>query len=223
MSKQPNAVILDIDGTLIDSNDAHARAYEDAGRELGFDIPFERVRPLIGKGGDKVLPEVTGIEEDSPDGERITERKGEIFRERYLPTLKPLPGARQLLHRFRDDTMKLVIATSAGKDDLKGLLEQAGVADLIQDATSADDAEESKPDPDIVLAALKQAGFPPEEIVMIGDTPYDVEAATRAGVRIVGVRCGGWGDQDLQGAIAVYDDPADLLDRYDESPFRRGG
>ncbi|CAN5742653.1 HAD family hydrolase [soil metagenome] len=223
MSKQPNAVILDIDGTLIDSNDAHARAYEDAGRELGFDIPFERVRPLIGKGGDKVLPEVTGIEEDSPDGERITERKGEIFRERYLPTLKPLPGARQLLHRFRDDTMKLVIATSAGKDDLKGLLEQAGVADLIQDATSADDAEESKPDPDIVLAALKQAGFPPEEIVMIGDTPYDVEAATRAGVRIVGVRCGGWGDQDLQGAIAVYDDPADLLNRYDESPFRRGG
>jgi len=223
MSKQPNAVILDIDGTLIDSNDAHARAYEDAGRELGFDIPFERVRPLIGKGGDKVLPEVTGIEEDSPDGERITERKGEIFRERYLPTLKPLPGARQLLHRFRDDTMKLVVATSAGKDDLKGLLEQAGVADLIQDATSADDAEESKPDPDIVLAALKQAGFPPEEIVMIGDTPYDVEAATRAGVRIVGVRCGGWGDQDLQGAIAVYDDPADLLDRYDESPFRRGG
>ncbi|CAN5221697.1 HAD family hydrolase [soil metagenome] len=223
MSKQPNAVILDIDGTLIDSNDAHARAYEDAGRELGFDIPFERVRPLIGKGGDKVLPEVTGIEEDSPDGERITERKGEIFRERYLPTLKPLPGARQLLHRFRDDTMKLVIATSAGKDDLKGLLEQAGVADLIQDATSADDAEESKPDPDIVLAALKQAGFPPEEIVMIGDTPYDVEASTRAGVRIVGVRCGGWGDQDLQGAIAVYDHPADLLDRYDESPFRRGG
>jgi len=223
MSKQPNAVILDIDGTLIDSNDAHARAYEDAGRELGFDIPFERVRPLIGKGGDKVLPEVTGIEEDSPDGERITERKGEIFRERYLPTLKPLPGARQLLHRFRDDTMKLVVATSAGKDDLKGLLEQAGVADLIQDATSADDAEESKPDPDIVLAALKQAGFPPEEIVMIGDTPYDVEAAARAGVRIVGVRCGGWGDQDLQGAIAVYDHPADLLDRYDESPFRRGG
>lgn len=223
MSRQPNAVILDIDGTLIDSNDAHARAYEDAGRELGFDIPFDRVRPLIGKGGDKVLPEVTGIEEDSPDGERISERKGEIFRERYLPTLQPLPGARQLLHRFRDDTMKLVVATSAGKDDLKGLLEQAGVADLIQDATSADDAEESKPDPDIVLAALKQAGFPADEIIMLGDTPYDVEAATRAGVRIVGVRSGGWGDQDLQGAIAVYEDPADLLERYDESPFGRGG
>ncbi len=223
MSRQPNAVILDIDGTLIDSNDAHARAYEDAGRELGFDIPFKRVRPLIGKGGDKVLPEVTGIEEDSPDGERITERKGEIFRERYLPTLKPLSGARQLLHRFRDDTMKLVVATSAGKDDLKGLLEQAGVADLIQDATSADDAEESKPDPDIVLAALKQAGFPADEIIMIGDTPYDVEAATRAGVRIVAVRSGGWGDQDLQGAIAVYDGPLDLLEQYDESPFGRGG
>ena len=119
--------------------------------------------------------------------------------------------------------MKLVVATSAGKDDLKGLLEQAGVADLIQDATSADYAEESNPDPDIVEAALRQAGFPADEIIMIGDTPYDVEAATRAGVRIVGVRSGGWADQDLKGAIAVYENPADLLDRYDESPFGRGG
>ena len=218
-----NAVILDVDGTLIDSNDAHARAYEDAGRELGYDIPFERVRPLIGKGGDKVLPEVTGIEQDSPEGEQISKRKGEIFREQYLPRLKPTPGARQFLHRLRDDGMKLVIATSAKKEDMKALLEQAGIGDLIQDATSSDDAEESKPDPDIVEAALRQTGFPAEEVVMVGDTPYDVEAATRAGVRVVAVRSGGWGDEDLDGAVAVYEDPADILAGYDQSVFVRGG
>ena len=218
-----NAVILDVDGTLIDSNDAHARAYEDAGRELGYDIPFERVRPLIGKGGDKVLPEVTGIEQDSPEGEQISKRKGEIFREQYLPGLKPTPGARQFLHRLRDDGMKLVIATSAKKEDMKALLEEAGIGDLIQDATSSDDAEESKPDPDIVKAALRQTGFPAGEVVMVGDTPYDVEAATRAGVRVVAVRSGGWGDEDLSGAVAVYEDPADILAGYDQSVFVRGG
>lgn len=217
--KRIRAAILDVDGTLIDSNDAHARAYEDAGREVGVDIPFDRVRPLIGMGGDKVLPEVTGLEKDSEQGKRISERKGEIFKERYLPHLKPTPGARQLLHRLRDDGIKRVVATSAEADALGGLLKQAGIEDLIQAATSADDAEASKPDPDIVQAALGQAGFPPEQTLMIGDTPYDVQAATRAGVAIVAVRCGGWGDEDLRGAVAVYDDPADLLEHFDSSPF----
>ncbi|HEV2130175.1 MAG TPA: HAD family hydrolase [Longimicrobiaceae bacterium] len=217
------AVILDVDGTLIDSNDAHAQAYVDAGKELGYDMEFETVRRLIGMGGDKLLPRAVGFEEDSEEGKRITERKKEIFHERYLPTLKPTPGARRLLHRLRDDAVKLVVATSAKKDEMKGLLEQAEIGDLIQDATSASDAEESKPDPDIVEAALEQAGFPADQIVMIGDTPYDVEAATRAGVRIIGVRSGGWGDEDLEGAIAVYEDPADLLEHYDESPLGRNG
>ncbi len=217
------AVILDVDGTLIDSNAAHAQAYVDAGKELGYAIDFEKVRRLIGMGGDKLLPRAVGLQEDSEEGSRITERKKEIFRERYLPTLKPTPGARQLLHRLRDDGVKLVVATSAKKDEMKGLVEQAGIADLIQDATSASDAEESKPDPDIVQAALDQADFPTEQVVMIGDTPYDVEAATRAGVRIIGVRTGGWGDEDLRGALAVYEDPADLLEHYDESPLGRGG
>ncbi|CAN5814298.1 MAG: HAD family hydrolase [Gemmatimonadetes bacterium] len=217
------AVILDVDGTLIDSNAAHARAYVDAGKELGYDIDFEKVRRLIGMGGDKLLPEAVGFEEDSEEGERITERKKEIFREQYLPKLKPTPGARRLLHRLRDDAIKLVVATSAKKDEMKGLLEQAEIGDLIQDATSASDAEESKPDPDIVEAALEQTGFPADQVVMIGDTPYDVEAATRAGVRIIGVRSGGWGDADLDGAIAVYEDPADLLEHYDDSPLGRNG
>jgi phosphoglycolate phosphatase-like HAD superfamily hydrolase len=127
-----------------------------------------------------------------------------------------------LLHRLRDDGIKLVVATSAGGDEVEGLLEQAGVEDLIQAATSSSDAEESKPDPDIVEAALEQAGFPPDQVVMLGDTPYDVEAATRAGIAIVAVRTGGWEDADLRGAVAVYDDPAALLEAFDESPLGRG-
>lgn len=219
---RPKAVIVDIDGTLLYSNDAHAQAFVDAARELGHDASFEEIRRLIGKGGDKLIPEVFGFEKESESGTRLSERKGEIFKERYLPTLEPTPGARALLHRFRDETMKLVVATSANADDVEGLLERAGVKDLIQERTSSGDVEESKPDPDVVKAALGEASAPADEVVMIGDTPYDVEAALRAGVRIVAVRSGGWGDEDLKGATAVYDDPADLLAHYDESVFGRG-
>ena len=217
-----NAVLLDVDGTLIYSNDAHAQSYVDAGRELGVEMDFEEVRRRIGMGGDKLLPEVSGIEEESELGEKISGRKKEIFKERYLPQLKPTPGARELLERLRADGKRLVVATSAKKDEMKDILEQAGVADLIDAATSSSDAEESKPEPDIVEAALEQAGFPAEQVVMLGDTPYDVTAATRAGVAIVAVRTGGWGDEELEGALAVYEHPSDLLAHYEESPLAGG-
>jgi HAD superfamily hydrolase (TIGR01509 family) len=222
MTKRTKVVLLDIDGTLIDSNDEHAQAWVDVGREFGIDIDFAHVRRLIGMGGDKVLPAVTGFEEDDPQGEKIKERRGEIFRERYLPKLKPFPDARALLERLRDDGYTLAVATSASKDDMDGLLKQAGIRDLIEEKTSSSDAEESKPDPDIVQAALKAADAKPEEATMLGDTPYDVEASGRAGVRCVALRCGGWGDAELDGAVAVYDDPSDLLARYAESPFAAG-
>jgi HAD superfamily hydrolase (TIGR01509 family) len=217
----PAAVILDVDGTLIDSNAAHARAYVEAARELEIEMSFEKTLRAIGMGGDKLLPHVLGIEESSEEGKRLTQRKKAIFRDRYLPKLEPTPGARALLQRLRDDAVKLVVASSASEDELGPLLDRAGVHDLIQGKTSSDDAEESKPDPDIVEAALRDAGFPAERVVMLGDTPYDVEAATRAGVRIVAVRSGGWDDDALAGAIAVYDDPADLLAHYDDSPLGR--
>ncbi|HEU0299755.1 MAG TPA: HAD family hydrolase [Longimicrobium sp.] len=212
-------VLLDVDGTLIDSNDAHAQAWVEVGREFGFDIDFAHVRRLIGMGGDKVLPALTGLREDDPPGERILERRGEIFRTTRLPTLKPFPCARELLERLRADGYTLAVATSASSEDVDGLLEQAGIRDLIEEQASSGDADESKPDPDIVQAALREAGARPEEAVMLGDTPYDVEASGRAGVRCVALRCGGWDDGDLRGAVAVYDDPADLLARYAESPF----
>ena len=216
-------IIFDVDGTLIDSNDAHASAWVDAGAALGYDIAYDRVRALIGMGGDRVTPLVAGVEEDSDEGQELAEKRGEIFRRRYLPRLKAFPRVRELLQRLTDDGFTLVVASSASEDDLGALLERAGVADLIRDSTSSDDAEESKPEPDIVDAAVGRAGLPRERLIMVGDTPYDVEAARRARVPIVAVRCGGWGDGDLEGARTVVADPAELLARYEEIFLDRAG
>lgn len=213
-------VLLDIDGTLIASNDAHARAWVASLAEFGYAVSFERIRPLIGMGGDKILPELVGLDPDSTEAQRMSERRGEIFRTQELPHLTAAPGARDLLLRFRADGYELSVATSAKAADVKATLEQAGVADLIETATSSDDAERSKPDPDIVRAALQRSKRPASHALMLGDTPYDIEAATRARVRIVALRCGGWwSDKSLGGAEAIYDDPAALLARYDDSIF----
>lgn len=213
------AILLDIDGTLIDSNDAHAHAWVDAFAEAGVTVPFEKVRKLIGMGGDKLMPEVSGIEEETPEGKRISERRKAIFMAKYLPHIHACPGTRALLDRLEAAGLKLVVATSAKSDELSGLLEVAEAPELEESATSSDDAENSKPDPDIVEAALERAGVKPQEAVMLGDTPYDLEAARRAGVPLIAVRTGGWSDEALAGAIAVYDDPADLLAHLDASPL----
>jgi HAD superfamily hydrolase (TIGR01509 family) len=212
-------ILLDVDGTLVDSNDAHARAWVAALEQHGHQASFERVRALIGKGGDKLLPEVADVEKDSPEGKRIAESRKQIFKERFLPTLRPFPQARALLERMRRDGLRLVVASSAESGELDALLDAAQVSDLIERKTSSSDAPHSKPDPDIVQAALGQLGEPPEAVLMLGDTPYDVEASARAGVKTIALRCGGWDRPDLAGALAVYDDPADLLARYGESPL----
>lgn len=214
-------VLLDVDGTLLLSNQAHAEAFAIAFREAGIDIPADRVRPLIGKGSDKLIPELTGLDAESDEGRRLGERKKEAFTT-LLTSVAPAPGARALLERLRDRGLTLVVATSAGSDELGPLLDRAGIADLMDAKTSSSDVEHSKPDPDIVQAAVKKSGYPASALVMLGDTPYDVEAATRAGVAIVAVRCGGWGDADLAGAAAIYDDPAHLLRELDRSPLAGG-
>ena len=214
-------VILDVDGTLVDSNDAHAHAWVDAFAEAGVTVPFDAVRRSIGMGGDKLMPAVSGIAEDSKRGKRISARRGEIFKERYLPGVLAFPGARELVSRLREDGFRLAVASSAKEDELGPLLDRAGVADLIERATSSDDAEGSKPEPDVVEAALAKSGASAQGALMLGDTPYDIEAARAAGVAVVALECGGWAARDLEGALAVYRDPADLLAHYDESPFAR--
>jgi HAD superfamily hydrolase (TIGR01509 family) len=214
-------VIFDVDGTLVDSNDAHAQSWVDTFAEAGYEVPFEVVRPLIGMGADKLLPKTIGIRHDSEQGKKLIKRRSEIFRERYLPNLRPLPGARGLVLRVRDDGLKAIVATSAKDDELKGLLKAAEVDDLMEEKATASDAKRSKPDPDIVEAAIEESGLPSSNAVMIGDTPYDVEAATQAGVRVIAFRSGGWDDASLKGAAQIYDGPADLLAHYDASLLGR--
>lgn len=218
MRTKLKAVLFDVDGTLVDSNDAHAQAWVKAFAEHGVKVDPAHVRRCIGMGGDKLMPEVSGIEEDSAEGKPIARRRGEIFKQEFLPGLKALDGARELVAAVKDRGYTAVAASSASKEDLKALLAIVQAEWLMDDSTSSDDAEDSKPDPDIIEAALKRAKASPREAVMIGDTPYDIEAAERAGVAVIGFRSGGWQDDDLKGAIAIYDGPADLLERIDDSP-----
>jgi HAD superfamily hydrolase (TIGR01509 family) len=211
-----SAALIDVDGTLVDSNDAHAHAWVKAFAEAGVAVPFDDVRWKIGMGGDKLMPAVSGISEESPQGKRISERRREIFKREFLPRLQPFRGAGPLVAALKSRGVQAVVASSAKKDELERLLQIAHAESLIDDATSSDDAEESKPDPDIVHAALQQANTPPERSVMIGDTPYDIEAAQRAGVAAIAFRCGGWNDAALKGAVAIYDGPWDLLARLDD-------
>jgi phosphoglycolate phosphatase-like HAD superfamily hydrolase len=213
-------VLLDVDGTLLDSNGAHASAWADVLTDAGYNIRPEHVRPLIGMGGDKVVPILTGFDHESPQGKRFSERKKVVFDQKYLPHLRPTSGARQLLEQMLREGLTLIIATSAGGDELRGLLDRAGIADLVHDATSSGDVDSSKPDPDVIGAGLRKGGLTADEVVMVGDTPYDIAAAARIGVPTIALRCGGWWDDlALGGAVAIYDNPADLLARYDESPL----
>jgi phosphoglycolate phosphatase-like HAD superfamily hydrolase len=218
-SSRLEAVLFDIDGTLVDSNDAHAHAWVRAFSEAGVQVAFESVRRAIGMGGDKLMPAVAGIEEDSPLGQRIAKWRGDIFKTEYLPHLAPFADAGRLVRACESLGLKAVAASSAKRDELEALLKIADARSLLGDAASGDDAEQSKPDPDIVHAALKKAGVNASEAVMIGDTPYDVEAASRAGVSAIAFRCGGWHDASLRGARAIYDGPWDLLARLENSPL----
>jgi HAD superfamily hydrolase (TIGR01509 family) len=217
MRRKLAGVLLDVDGTLIDSNDAHARAWREALAEVGNDVPESEIRPLIGMGGDKLLPRL-GLDPDSEEGKAIAGRRSEIFLERYVPRLRATPGAKELIARLRREGLQLVIATSAREEELEAMLKQVGLDDL-KKKTSADDAENSKPDPDIVQAALAKANLAPETALLLGDTPYDIEAAARARVESVALLCGGWDADALRGAIAIYEHPADVLNHFTASPF----
>jgi HAD superfamily hydrolase (TIGR01549 family) len=204
-------VLFDVDGTLIDSNAAHAETWTQALGEHGVPVTVDQIRALVGMGGDKLLPKVANVTEDSARGKAIGQRKKALFEQR-LPQLGATAGARDLLRFLRDRGKRLVVATSADEREMSALLKQAAVDDLFPKRTSKDDAAQSKPDPDIVRAAMMRAGAREESTVMIGDTPYDIEAAQRAGVSAIALRCGGyWSDADLHGAVVIADDPGSLL------------
>jgi beta-phosphoglucomutase-like phosphatase (HAD superfamily) len=215
----PKAALLDVDGTLVDSNDAHARAWRHALTENGYDVPLERLHSWIGMGGDKILRRIDPtLRDDSGTGEAIGRRRMEIFLE-GVDRLRPTNGARELLERFAAGNIRRVVATSAKKAELSAILKAARIDDCIDGATTADDSDRSKPDADIVVAALHLANVAPGDAVFLGDTPYDVQAARRAHVTIVAVESGGWPRSELAGARAVYADPHAVLRDFDRSPF----
>ena len=213
------AVLFDIDGTLLDSNDAHAHAWLDALRGHGKNVPFDLVRSMIGMGGDKLLAKLAGIDHESVEGRSITERRIALLKAHYLPDIGPFEGARALVERLRARGLTCAAVSSAKSDDVADLLRIATVADLLDPVISADDAENSKPDPDLVNVAVRRLGVNASDCIFIGDTPYDIEACQRAGVPVIAFRSGGWRDRDLDGAIAVYDGPHDLAMRIDASPI----
>lgn len=218
------AVIFDVDGTLVDSVDAHAQAWVDVFREFGHEIAFDSVRGQIGKGGDQLLPVFLDEREMEAKGKAINQRRGKIVKRRYLPTIKPFPEVSALLRRIRADGTRIVLASSAKADELQAYKKIAGIEGLIDAETSSDDAERSKPEPDIFHVAMeKLGGIAADEVIVVGDTPYDAEAAGKAELRTVGVLCGGFSEESLRqaGCIAIYRDPADLLAEYDHSPLQR--
>lgn len=215
-------VMLDVGGTLVASNDARARAWVDALTEAGRGVPFERVRPLIGIGGERLLPAIApGLSSRSDEGRRIVRRVGAIFLERYAAGLRPTPGARELVERMRDEGLRLIVASDAEPAEVEAQLRAAGVDDLLAERFTAADLARSTPLLDLAELARCQVGLLPTTCVMLADTPHDIEAAARAGMRTIALRCGGYGDRDLTGALRVYDDPADLLAHYDTSPLAR--
>jgi HAD superfamily hydrolase (TIGR01509 family) len=219
------AIIFDVDGTLVDSVDLHARAWQEAFALYDKRFSFEEVRSQIGKGGDQLMPVFLTREELDEFGEELEKRRGELFKRDYLPRVTGFPRVRELFERLRADGKRVALASSAKEDELKILKERADIVGLVEEQTSADDVERSKPHPDIFEAALELLGGPPaEEVVVVGDTPYDAEAAGKAGLRTVGLLCGGFPEEDLRaaGCVAVYRDPADLLARYEESPLAAG-
>ena len=219
------AVIFDIDGTLVDSVDLHAEAWRVSFARFGKKVTFEEVRRQIGKGGDQLMPVFLSPKELDKFGEELEQFRSDLFKKEFLPRVKPFPCVPQLFQRIRRDDKRIALASSAKGDELKTYKAIAGIEDLVEAETSSDDAEKSKPYPDIFHAALAELGdVRPDNVMVVGDTIYDAEAAGKAHLRTIGVMCGGWSEKDLSraGCIAVYRDPADLLDGYEASPISRG-
>ncbi len=218
---RPRAVIFDIDGTLVDSVDLHARAWQEAFAHFGHDLALDAVRGQIGKGGDQLMPVFLERAELDRIGPDLEAYRSALFKRRYMPEVTPFPQVRALFERIARDGRRIALASSAKADELGQYKRLARIEDLVQEETSSADADKSKPHPDIFAAALERLGLSGPEAIAVGDSPYDAEAAGKLGLATVGVLCGGFPEADLRraGCVAIYRDPADLLRCYDASPL----
>lgn len=218
------AVVFDVDGTLIDSVDLHAKAWQEAMREFGKEVAWEDIRSQIGKGGDQIIPHYFSEREARRIEKDLKEREKQTYRRRYLGQARPFPGVRELFERVRRAGLKTALATSSPKLELNHNKNLAKITDLVDAESNAEDAEKSKPHPDIFEAALGRMGdIKADECIAIGDSPYDAEGAKRAGIHAIGFLSGGFPEEWLRqaGCTEIYQGPADLLQHFDESPLVR--
>ena len=211
------AVIFDIDGTLIDSNAAHAESFVKAFVKYKKEVSFKEMKELIGMGADKILEKYLSKDEIEEFGDDLTEYRTKIFLEEFMPEIKTFPKLRKLFEKINADAIKIVLASSAGDKEIKQYKKLMKIDDLLEEETSSDDAEESKPDPDIFQAAFdKLKNIEKDEALIIGDTPYDAEAANKTGIKIYGVESGGWSREKLleKGCAKVFRDIAEIYENY---------
>jgi HAD superfamily hydrolase (TIGR01509 family) len=213
-SPAPKAVLFDIDGTLVDSNYLHVDAWARAFEEVGHPVETWRIHRSIGLDSKKLLETLLGDRLDE-----LGDRAKELHSEFYLGStdrLRPLPGAVDLLHALADAGIRVVLATSAPKNELDILLGVLDSDDALHATTSSDDVGTAKPEPDIVEVALERAGVDASEALFVGDAVWDMVASGRAGVGAIGVRTGGFGADELTeaGSLRIFDDPQDVLDSF---------
>ena len=217
------AVFFDVDGTLVDSNDMHVLAWEEAFRSIGAQFDRATIHGQIGKGTDMLVPSLMP-DADAALIEKLGDAHAAVFKPRLLDQVRPFPGAHDLLARVHAAGQTVVLASSASADEVDHYLDLLNARDLVQATTSSGDVESTKPAPDIFAAALKKvAPLSAEEVLVVGDTPYDIQAAAKCGIATVALRSGKFPEETLRdaGAIAIYDDVAALLAEYDRSPLGR--
>ena len=217
----PTIAVLDVDGTLVDSNYHHALAWYRALRSLGETFPVWRLHRLIGMGGDKIMQTLGGEELERRIGEQAREQQGKEV-DALLDEISPLPGARDLLVAIKDRGHPMVLASSGQQRHVDFALDLLDARELADAWTSSDDVDSSKPEPDLLQVALEKIGVPADTpSVMVGDAVWDVEAAKRAGMPAIVVRSGGFGDDELTeaGAVAIFDTPGDLAEALDDTPL----
>jgi HAD superfamily hydrolase (TIGR01549 family) len=166
--------------------------------KFSHDVSFEQVRSQIGKGGDKLIPMFLSEKERHEHGKELEAWRGERFKARYLPLIRPFSAVPSLLQRSRDDGLRIAVASSAKKDEVEKYLEIAGITKLVDTTVSSEDVDESKPEPDVFEAVLRMLKIDARDAVAIGDTPYDAQAARRAGIATVGVLSGGFSEESLR-------------------------
>ncbi|HLI75860.1 MAG TPA: HAD family hydrolase [Acidobacteriaceae bacterium] len=219
------ALLCDIDGTLVQSNWLHAEAWQIAFEAMGLDLELEAIRRQIGKGGDELIPVFVPWWKRPIVEEPLKTYRKFVFQHGLRQQVKAIPGVRELLERVRAEGIKVAVATSSDKDDLKVMLGVAGADDLIDEQTTADDADRAKPHPDIFAAAVEKLHLPATDCIALGDTPYDAESAGKAGIRTIGVMTGGWSRIELldAGCIEVYESAGELLAGIEQSALLRTG